>query len=499
MSIQEKQLLQLSEKDNVAVALKELSSGEAPSAGGRAVPLSEDIPFGHKVALEDIAEGQDIVKYGHPIGHAACAIKAGQHVHTHNLKTNLGGIETYEYYPAVPELEPPAKEYVFQGYRRPDGSVGTRNEVWIIPTVGCVGRTAARLEEMAREVFAGRCDGVYAFPHNMGCSQLGEDQETTQKLLAGLINNPNAGAVLVLGLGCENNHIGVFRPFVGEQPEGRVEYLVTQEVSDEYAAGMEALERLVSYAGRFRREPVPVSELVVGFKCGGSDAFSGITANALCGRVNDAIAGAGGSTVLTEVPEMFGAETLLMERAVDHGVFDKVVGLINDYKGYFMKYGQTIYENPSPGNKKGGISTLEDKSLGCVQKGGRAPVVDVLGYGQRVTAKGLNLLTGSGNDQMSCTNLTASGATVILFTTGRGNPYGSPVPTLKISSNTVLYDNKPHWIDYNAGCVLADKTFPEAAEELMDLIVSIASGDKTARNEENGYREISIFRDGVIL
>jgi len=332
----------------------------------------------------------------------------------------------------------------------------------------------------------------------MGCSQLAQDHERTQHILKGIINNPNAGAVLVLSLGCENNNLDVFKPILGDYNTDRIKFLVTQDVEDEYEASMDIMKELVEYASTFKRETVPADKLVMGFKCGGSDAFSGITANALCGRINDRVVGSGGSTILTEVPEMFGAETLLMERAVDQETFDEIVDLINNFKNYFTKYNQTIYENPSPGNKKGGISSLEEKSLGCTQKGGHAPVVGVLNYGERVKKCGLNLLIGPGNDQVSCTNLVASGAQMILFTTGRGNPFGSPVPTVKISSNSNLYNKKTHWIDFNAGQILEGKSFETVTEEFFRYLLDVASGKKT-KNEERGYKEISVFRDGVIL
>ena len=332
----------------------------------------------------------------------------------------------------------------------------------------------------------------------MGCSQLTEDHERTQHILKGIINNPNAGAVLVLSLGCENNNLDVFKPILGNYNSDRIKFLVTQDVEDEYEVGMDIMKEMVEYASTFKRETVSAEKLVMGFKCGGSDAFSGITANALCGRINDLVVSLGGSTILTEVPEMFGAETLLMERAVNRETFDETVDLINNFKNYFTKYNQTIYENPSPGNKKGGISSLEEKSLGCTQKGGHAPVVGVLNYGERVEKSGLNLLIGPGNDQVSCTNLVASGAQMVLFTTGRGNPFGSPVPTVKISSNSNLYNKKTHWIDFNAGQILEGKTFEVVTDEFFGYLLDVASGKKT-KNEESGYKEISVFRDGVIL
>lgn len=493
--------IKINEKDSVAVALENLEAGGTYNIDSQSLTLVDNIPFGHKVALKDIEKGEDVIKYGQPIGHALTKIKTGEHVHTHNIKTNLDDLLEYEYTPNLDlfsDFKKKTSDKYFQGYVRPDGQVGIRNEVWIIPTVGCVNITANKLAQTANELYKGKTDGIFAYTHYMGCSQLGDDHKTTQKLLKGIINNPNAGGVLVLSLGCENNNLNDFIPVLDDYDPNRVKFLVTQEAEDEYERGMELLDELVDYTSRMKREKVSADQLVLGFKCGGSDGFSGISANALCGRVNDTLVKLGGTTILTEVPEMFGAETLLMERAVNEEVFSNIVTMINDYKKYFQKYDQTIYENPSPGNKDGGISTLEDKSLGCIQKGGSAPVVGVLNYGEKVKTKGLNLLTGSGNDQVSCTNLVASGAHMILFTTGRGNPFGSPVPTVKISSNTDLFHKKPHWIDYNAGWLLDGKSFEDVEEDFFDYILDVASGKET-NNEKNGYKEISIFRDGVIL
>lgn len=496
-----KYLIRISENDSVAVALKDLESDNTYLLDNMSITLKDDIPFGHKVSLYDIKENENIIKYGQPIGHAKCEIKKGQHVHTHNLKTNLNGLLNYEYNKNNEILTEFAskKEAFFDGYKRANGKVGIRNEVWIIPTVGCVNTTAKLLERKGNEKYKELIDGVFAYTHNMGCSQLSEDHLTTQHILKGLINNPNAGAVLVLSLGCENNNLDSFMPVLGDYDPNRVKFLVTQDVENEYEAGMELLDELVKYASSMKREKVSADNLVLGFKCGGSDAFSGITANALCGRINDRVVHHGGSTILTEVPEMFGAETLLMERAISEEVFNDTVDLINNFKGYFTKYNQTIYENPSPGNKKGGISSLEEKSLGCTQKGGCAPVVGVLNYGEPVEKNGLNLLIGPGNDQVSCTNLVASGAQMVLFTTGRGNPFGSPVPTVKISSNSNLYNRKKHWIDFNAGQLLDGKSFEEMTDDFFNYILDVASGKIQTRNEEYGYKEISIFRDGVIL
>lgn len=495
--MQQTTLIRINAADNMAVALQPLQKGQIVGWEGGEITLLNDIPFGHKVALVDLAEGDNVIKYGYPIGHATAPVKRGEHVHSHNLKTNLSGELAYTYAPGEVSHEAP-RTATFEGYLRPDGRAGIRNELWIIPTVGCVNTTATRLAKMAQEKYGHLVDGVHAFTHNMGCSQLGEDMATTQKILAGLCHHPNAGGVLILSLGCENNNLDVFMPVLGEVDPNQTKTLVTQTVEDEYEAGLELLGQLAEHAAAQKRQTLPADKLVVGFKCGGSDAFSGITANPLCGRINDIVTACGGSTILTEVPEMFGAETLLMARAVNENVFDKTVSLINNFKGYFIRHDQPIYENPSPGNKAGGITTLEEKSLGCTQKGGMAPVVDVLQLGQQATQNGLHLLTGPGNDQVSLTNLVASGAQMVLFTTGRGNPFGGAAPTVKVATNTPLATKKPHWIDYNAGQILDGKSMDEVADDFFGYLLEVASGKQT-RNEEYDYREISIFRDGVIL
>lgn len=444
---------------------------------------------GHKYALCDIPAGSKIIKYGFPIGIATRDIHRGEHVHTHNVKTALGELLHYTYEPHFTETAAPDEAPTFMGYRRADGSVGIRNDIWIINTVGCVNKTAERI--------AARC-GCLALPHPFGCSQLGGDQEITQKTLRGLVNHPNAGGVLVLGLGCENNNIDVFRSVLGEYDPNRVKFLNAQEAEDEEGEAARLIAELRAYADGFTREPIPVSELKVGLKCGGSDGYSGITANPLVGRFSDRLIACGGTSVLTEVPEMFGAETLLMERCENRAVFDKTVDLINRFKEYFTRHNQVIYENPSPGNKAGGITTLEEKSLGCVQKGGTSKVVDVLDYGDTLQKPGLNLLNGPGNDMVAVTNLTAAGAHLILFTTGRGTPLGAPVPTVKLSTNSALAAKKANWIDFDAGRLLSGTSMDELSEELFCYVVSVADGTQT-KNEKNGYREISIFKDGVTL
>ena len=441
---------------------------------------------GHKYALRDIAKGENIVKYGNPIGHAVCDIKRGEHVHTHNMKTNLSDCLEYEFSGEYKPLDRVKNDKTFLGYVREDGQVGIRNEVWIINTVGCVNKVAKRLSEIT---------GAYHFEHPYGCSQLGDDHSMTAKILASLVHHPNAAGVLVLGLGCENNNIGEFKRAIGQYDERRVRFLNVQDVEDEISEGVKIIEELKAYRDSFERVEVPISKLIVGLKCGGSDAFSGITANPLVGRFTDKLVALGGSCLLTEVPEMFGAEHLLMARSVSRDVFEKNVNMINGFKEYYSSHGQPIYENPSPGNKAGGITTLEEKSLGCVQKGGSAEVVDVLEYGERVKNNGLSLVNGPGNDIVAITNLVASGAQIILFTTGRGTPLGGPVPTVKIATNLSLAKRKQGWIDFDASPTLEGN---DLTDELFDYVIAVSEGRET-KNEANGYREIAIFKNGITL
>ena len=483
--------------DSVAVALTPLSAGTVLQVEEQPVTLLEDIPRGHKFALSSIPAGGPIIKYGAPIGVAKADIPAGGWVHTHNLKTGLGDVLKYTYEPDNAPLVP-TDDVLFQGYRREDGRAAVRNEIWIIPTVGCVNDVAKAIERQAQRFKAGSIDGIFAFPHPYGCSQMGDDQENTRKILAGLINHPNAGGVLVLGLGCENSNIDVLKPYIGQWSEDRVKFLVCQESEDEIADGVALVEQLARYAGTFRREGISCGELVVGMKCGGSDGLSGITANPTVGAFSDLLISKGGATILTEVPEMFGAETLLMDRCENEKLFAETVQLINGFKDYFTSHGQTIYENPSPGNKKGGISTLEDKSLGCTQKSGSAPVTGVLAYGEPVRRQGLNLLSAPGNDLVAATALAASGAHMVLFTTGRGTPFACPVPTVKISSNSPLAAKKRNWIDFDCGVLVEDGTVEDLGRRLFDFVLETASG-KQVKAEEAGFHDMAIFKQGVTL
>ena len=441
---------------------------------------------GHKYAARPIAAGENVVKYGQVIGVAKADIAVGEHVHTHNVRSALTGRQEYTYAPTDRTWERVESDRTFLGYVRPDGQVGIRNEVWIVNTVGCVNKTAEKLAALT---------GAYHFPHPFGCSQLGDDHETTQKILAGLVKHPNAAGVLVLGLGCENNNLAEFKKVLGAWDDARVKFLNAQDHEDELAEGVRLIGELKAYAATCQRVEIPVSRLRVGLKCGGSDGFSGITANPLLGRFCDRLTAMGGSCALTEVPEMFGAEHLLMARCVDEGVFGKTVELVNGFKDYFVRHGEAVDENPSPGNKEGGITTLAEKSLGCIQKGGTSPVVDVLTYGDRMEKNGLSLVNGPGNDLVAITNLTAAGAHMILFTTGRGTPLGGPVPTVKVATNSELAAKKKAWIDFNAGPILDGEDLDDA---FFDYVLGVASGAEV-KNEAHGYREISIFKDGVTL
>lgn len=491
--------IQLHANDDVVVLLSETPQGTLLEIEGASIEALQDVPAGHKIALRNIPEGKSILKYGYPIGVATVPIAKGEHVHIHNVKTGLSGTLTYSYLPKIKPLDFPLDQRTFRGFVRENGEVGIRNELWIVPTVGCVnGQAEQMIRRFKEEVGTLEIDAVEVFKHNYGCSQLGDDHRNTRTILGDIALHPNAGGVLVLGLGCENNIVGDFRKSLGTYDADRVKYLVAQEVDDEVEEGVAILLDLYVQMKSDRRTEVPLSKLKVGLKCGGSDGFSGITANPLLGAFSDYLVAHGGSTILTEVPEMFGAETILMERAVTPEVFDKTVHLINDFKDYFCAHNQPVYENPSPGNKAGGITTLEDKSLGCTQKGGTAPVVDVLKYGERLKTPGLNLLSAPGNDLVAATALGASGCQLVLFTTGRGTPFGSFVPTLKVSTNSKLHQKKPHWIDFNAGVLVEDQAMPEVLSRFTNYLIEVASGEKL-NHEKHGFKEISIFKTGVTL
>ena len=494
--------LKINPADSVVVCLTDKKKGEIIHIDHIDIALNQDTPAGHKVLIRDVREGEDIIKYGYPIGHALHDMKAGDWVNENNLKTNLKGTLEYSYSPVNETLSIKKENRTFKGYRRRNGDVGVRNELWIVPTVGCVNGIAEKLAERMRNEQSEKSNEiipVYAWHHNYGCSQLSGDHENTRKVLRDIVLHPNAGGVLVLGLGCENNQPDDFMQLLGDYDRERIRLLVTQKVDgDEVEAGMQILRELYNICKDDRREDVPVSELRVGLKCGGSDGFSGITANPLVGEFSDWLVAQGGTSVLTEVPEMFGAETILMNRCETPELFQQTVSMINNFKEYFLSHGEPVGENPSPGNKAGGISTLEDKALGCTQKCGRAPVSGVMEYGDRLQARGLNLLSAPGNDLVAATALASCGCHLVLFTTGRGTPFGTFVPTMKIATNPTLAQRKPQWVDFSAGQLVEGRTMQELLPEFICKVLSVASGEKS-RNEENGYREISIFKNGVTL
>ena len=532
--------LKINPADTVVVCLQPKKKGDVIEVDGQHITLKQDTPAGHKVLIKDVTQGENIIKYGYPIGHARQDLKAGEWVNENNLKTNLSGTLEYTYQPVDEPLNIARENRTFKGYVRKNGDVGVRNEIWIVPTVGCVNGIAERLAKQLSEELGVRSeefatatpspngmtaedsslltpnsslltpnsslltpnssiDSVYAWHHNYGCSQLSEDHENTRKVLRDICLHPNAGGVLVLSLGCENNQPEDFMAMLGDYDRQRIRLLVTQRVEgDEVEEGMKILRELADIASKDKREDVPVSKLRVGLKCGGSDGFSGITANPLVGEFSDWLVAQGGTSVLTEVPEMFGAETILMNRCETRELFDQTVSMINNFKNYFLSHGEPVGENPSPGNKAGGISTLEDKALGCTQKCGRAPVSGVMEYGDRLEHNGLNLLSAPGNDLVAATALASCGCHIVLFTTGRGTPFGTFVPTMKIATNPTLAARKPLWVDFNAGQLIEGRTMKELVPEFIDKVLAVASG-QPARNEENGYREISIFKNGVTL
>ena len=491
--------LKINPADSVVVCLQPKKKGDIIEIDGLKVVVSQDTPAGHKVLIKDALKGTDIIKYGYPIGHAKEDLKAGDWVNENNLKTNLSGTLEYTYSPVNQELDIKKENRTFKGYVRKNGDVGVRNEIWIVPTVGCVNGIAERLvDALKKETGEEGIDAIHAWHHNFGCSQLSGDHENTRKVLRDICLHPNAGAVLVLSLGCENNQPDDFMKMLGDYDKDRIKLLITQKVDDEMEAGMEILRELYAIARQDKRTEVPVSKLRVGLKCGGSDGFSGITANPLVGEFSDWLVAQGGTSVLTEVPEMFGAETILMNRCRTEDLFNQTVSMINNFKEYFLSHGEPVGENPSPGNKAGGISTLEDKALGCTQKCGKAPVSGVMEYGDRLEHDGLNLLSAPGNDLVAATALASCGCHLVLFTTGRGTPFGTFVPTMKIATNPYLASHKKNWIDFSAGQLVEGRTMQELVPEFIDKVLAVASGE-LAKNEENGYREISIFKNGVTL
>lgn len=496
----QKEIIKIHTNDNVAVTLIDRFAGDTFTIEDQSITLKEDVIRGHKIALTAIETGKNVMKYGAPIGHATVDISIGEHVHTHNTATNLSALNDYEYHPEHNAIKATMADPDVQLYRRTNGDVAIRNEIWVIPTVGCVNALARKMIErfQKQNSNADDIDGVYLYNHTLGCSQLGDDHLTTRTILQDMVKHPNAGGVLVIGLGCENNQVAAFKETLGEFDSERVQFMVCQQLEDEIEAGVEHLNELYQIVRQDKRVAGKLSEVKFGLECGGSDGLSGITANPLLGCFSDFLVSHNGTTVLTEVPEMFGAEQILMNHCHDEKTFEKTVEMINDFKQYFIAHDQPIYENPSPGNKAGGISTLEEKSLGCTQKAGTSQVMDVLKYGERLKTPGFNLLSAPGNDAIATSALGAAGCHMVLFTTGRGTPYGGFVPTLKIATNNELATKKPHWIDFNAGALLNGKSMDQLLADFIQHVVKIVNGEQT-KNEINDFRELAIFKMGVTL
>lgn len=494
-----KNFIKINDNDNVIIALENIHKDDQLVIDDVSIIVIDDIPSGHKMAIKPIAANDNVIKYGFPIGHATTAIQIGEHVHTHNITTNLGELNEYQYFPVISHIQSQFADRDIQIYRRENGDVGIRNELWIIPTVSCVNGIAQQLSKkfiIQLTQQGENFDNVYVLAHPYGCSQLGQDHQNTRTILQDMVKHPNAGGVLVVGLGCENNQLKAFRETLGDYNDNRVRFMILQEEMDEINAGLTHLNHLYQQIKTDKRVNGKLSELKFGLECGGSDGLSGITANPLLGQFSDYVISHGGTTVLTEVPEMFGAETLLMSHCINRQTFDKTMNMINHFKRYFMEYNQPIYENPSPGNKVGGISTLEDKSLGCTQKAGNSQIVDVLEYGERLNKAGLNLLSAPGNDAVATSALIAAGCHIVLFSTGRGTPYGGFVPTVKLATNTPLAQKKPTWIDFNAGQLVENVSMYQLLRQFIELIVNIANG-KQSCNEKNDFRELAIFKNGV--
>ena len=489
-------LIRINEIDNVAVAVDKIEQGVEIEG----LKTLTEIPMGHKVALQDIKEGEDIVKYAQVIGVASKDIAKGEHVHSHNMHTKLSGELEYTFNQVACDTSKKENPYQLYGYKRAGGKVGIRNELWLIPTVGCISSICKDIINRFKEAHdLNDIDGAYTYAHQYGCSQMGDDQDATIKVLRNIAGHPNAGAVLVVGLGCENNQLKPFIEGLKDIDPGRLRYFNCQEVDDEISVALNYLEELYEAMRNDKRVPIQFSDLTIGLECGGSDGFSGISGNPLLGRLSDRVISYGGNVILSEVPEMFGAEHLLMNRAKDQKVFEEIVDMVNRYKQYFIDNKQVVYENPSPGNKAGGITTLEEKSCGCIQKGGTSVINGVIDYGDVIKEPGLNLLYGPGNDLSSTTALGAAGCQLLLFTTGRGTPYGSFVPTAKVATNSTIYNKKKSWFDYNAGTVLEELSLDEACDDFLKKVVAIINGEVKTRNEEKEYKEIAIFKRGVIL
>lgn len=496
--------IKLYPQDTVALATSELKKGQTVTVDGETITLLDDIPNAHKIALKDFETGEAVRKYDNIIGYASKPIKKGEWIHSHNEVTGLGKSKEYTYDFNPISIFPGESDKTFMGYDRADGGAGIRNHLAIISTVFCANGPLRKLARMAEAKYPAteNFDGIIAFDQEFGCSQTGKDLVTTCKIIAGIAKNANFGGVLLVSNGCEMAIPSVLEQYMGDYDKKRIRTLTLQEVEDEFTAGMELIDEIMEEMKDDKRTPININRLHIAMNCGGSDGYSGITANTLLGTLCDTLVKEGAIMNMTEVPEMMGAEHILMNRAADKSIFDDIVKMMYDYDAYFARYGEKAADNPTQGNKAGGLTTLEEKSLGCIQKGGHCAVMEVLEYGERATKNGFVLVSGPGNDLAGVSGQIAAGAVLTIFTTGRGTPCGFAGPTFRLASNTALATRKSNWIDYDAGRLLTAKT-PEEVEalnkELYDAIMATVNGQYRTRTEENGYYILGALKDGVTL
>ncbi len=499
-------LILLSPDDNIGVARRDLRCGLQITTPRGVIALQESIPMGHKAALCGIPRGGSVYKYAQVIGRARRPIECGEWVHVHNLEL-AHGQGTLEYAvesPRPPEL-PDGLPRMFLGYRRGDGRVGTRNHVVVVPTSNCSSHVCERIAEEVRKEAEDGVDGVFAVPHTDGCAQhTGPDIEQLERTLKGIIAHPNVCAALVVALGCEVNSLtrycGPGMETIYGKPAAALEIQASGGTVKAVAAGVAKVHSLVEAAASCPRTEEPVGHLTIGLNCGGSDAFSGISANPALGYASDLLVGAGGTVVLAETPEIYGAEQVLTRRAADIKTGKELVRIIERYCEYAARFGATMDSNPAPGNLRGGITNIVEKSLGAVMKGGTTTLNGVIDYAERIAGKGLIVMDTPGYDPVSITGLAAGGCNLIAFTTGRGSGIGFPiVPVLKIASNSRIFRLMADNMDVNAGDILdGNSDIREKGIEIYRQIVRAASGERT-RSEILGHREFAPWRIGPVM
>ncbi len=477
--------IRLNGRDNVIVLTKAFAAGTAPVGSG--VPLSRLVPSGHKIAVTDIALGEPVLKFGQIIGYASQPIAKGEQVHTHNCAM---GAHDQNYrigddFQAI-DYVAEASRRTFDGYRRSDGRAGTRNFIALCATVNCSATVVRHIADHFNRSGAlddyPNVDGVIALAHGTGCGMAssGEGYEALQRVLWGHATHPNVGAAIFIGLGCEVMQIGRMKAMFGSSGEERFHGLTIQETGGTrktIAAGIEAIKKLLPAVNDIKRVPIPVSELVVGLQCGGSDGFSGITANPALGAATDILVKQGGTALLSETPEIYGAEQLLVRRAASQEVGEKLIARIRWWENYTAVNGGSMDNNPSPGNKAGGLTTILEKSLGAAAKGGTLALSGVLLYAEQVKERGFVFMDSPGYDPVSATGQIASGAQLVVFTTGRGSAFGSkPAPTIKLATNSAMYKMLDEDMDINCGDIIDGVSIEAKGEEIFEKMIEIASG-----------------------